>query len=34
MSQPEALRTKVKNSEKWSFNDFPWFPTPYTNIVL
>ena len=34
LSKPEPLRTKVKNSKKWSFNDFLGFPTPYTNIVL
>ena len=34
LSKPEPLRTKVKNSKKWSFNDFLGFPTPYTNIVM
>ena len=34
LSKPQPLCTKVKNSEKWSFNNFPWFPTLHTNIVL
>ena len=34
LSKPQPLCTKVKNSEKWSFNNFTWFPTLHTNIVL
>ena len=34
LSWPKPLRTKVKNFKKWSFNDFPWIPIPYTNVLL
>ena len=34
LSWPKPFRTKVKNCKNWSFNDFPWFPIPYTNVLL
>ena len=33
-SHPKPLCTKVKKCKRWLFNDFPWFPTTHTTIVL
>ena len=33
-SHPKPLCTKVKKCKRWLFNDFLWFPTTHTTIVL